>query len=235
MTAPPIVVPAPTFRHPGGELDHDTTSRYAHKLAASWAPHIIVSGPMGRGEHATVGERGVILDLWLQHIEPNRLVATCWTAYDVRVAQLRQVRPLVMLAADTATGLADQLDHSPADGWVYANPRYSRALLTAELVAAAGASGVKLSKVDYTELRTMRTANQQITIVHGSSRNIAASLTAGADLVTASPLAALPSDFPAPDLGVIQRRADTIQQSLDELLTHHARVKSITARAVDGS
>lgn len=229
--APPIVLPAPTFRSHSGHLDHATTDRYAARLADTWIAHVIVSGPMGRGEHCTPAERASLLDAWLRHATPERLIATCWTPDDVQIAQSRRVRPLVMLRGRTEDELVDQLDAAPTHSWVYANPRYSGALLTPEQVSAAAVSGVKLSKVTLSDLATMRIANPDAVIVHGSSRTIAASLTAGADLVTAAPLAALPSPWPTPGLAAIQATVDSTQRLLNELPTHHARVDWITTRA----
>lgn len=231
MTIPPIVVPAPTFRLPDAAIDRDTTNRYARRIADTWARHIIVSGPMGWGECSTPGERAAILDLWLQHVEPARLIAACWDTEDVRIAQRQQVQPLVMLQAADEEDLSAQLGDAPSNSWMYANPRYSHALLTPELVAATPVDGVKLSKVTLTDIAATRAANPNTVIVHGSSRAIVASIEAGASLVTAAPLATLPDPWPAPDLDVIQTSANSIQQYLDELPTHHTRVEWITARA----
>lgn len=232
IETPPIVVPAPTFRKPGQALDRETTVRYAGYLGPMpWAKHIIVNGPMGRGEVSTPGERALVLDIWLECVPSERLIAACWEPEDVRAAQARRVRPLVMLSADTDMQLAQQLHEAPVNAWVYANPRYSRVLLSGELAATSKVAGVKLSKVSAEDLVTMRAACPNATIVHGSSRNITASLNAGANLVTAAPLAATPATWLDLDLSVIQRHVDTIQASLDKQHGHDARVRWVTQRA----
>lgn len=231
---PPIVVPAPTFREPGHALDRETTVRYAGYLGSvPWTKHILVNGPMGHGEVSTPSERALVLDMWLECVPSERLIAACWDPADVRAAQARRVRPLVMLSADTDVQLAQQLHEAPVNAWVYANPRYSRVLLSGELATASRVAGVKLSKVSTEDLATMRAACPDATIVHGSSRNIAASLDAGADLVTAAPLAATPATSLDLDLSVIQRHVDTIQASLDKQDGHDARVRWVAQRGTN--
>lgn len=233
--APPIVVPAPTFQTSSGAIDTALTGRYTARIAASWVPYVLVNGPMGRGEYLNYGQRAANLTVWVSALPPDRIIAACWTATELVAVHAAGLRPLVMLQATDEADLRAQLGEVPPDTWVYANPRYSRELLTPEAASEHQVAGVKLSKVEAGELYAMRAANPHATLVHGSSRHIQTSLDAGADLVTAPPLAAYPADLPPADMGTIQRVVDATQRELDALDGHDARVDWIGRRAAEST
>src|SRR5699024_6612827 len=173
--APSIVVPAPTFQTSQESVDRETTVRYAAALAESWVPYVLVNGPMGRGEHLGDTQRATNLDLWVRTTSPRRIIAACWTDTDLADAHDRGGPPLVMLQATNERILDWELRQLPTETWIYANPRYS-ATLAPEDIAAYNVAGVKLSKITLDHLRAMRAANPRSMILHGSSRDIQASL-----------------------------------------------------------
>lgn len=228
--APPVVVPAPTFQTEIGTLDSATNARYASAFAESWIPYVLVNGPMGQGEFLDSAQRSTNLDVWLRYVSPDRVIVACWTPEDLRAARRQDAQPLVVLR-DEAGGLAGQLNGLPPEVWVYANPRYSSCAVTPEQAAEQQLAGVKLSKVSLDDLQAMRNANPGAVVLHGSSRNIQGSLDAGANLVTAPPLAATSGILPEPTVRAVQQRVDGLQQELDALPDHYARVAEITTRA----
>lgn len=233
----PVAIPVPTFRHHDGTLDELAIKQYARHLATTEIDHVIVAGPMGLGETCTPEERTRLLDLWVTHFDRELVVSACWQANDVQEALQRGVRPLVMLQADTDADLLSSLGKVPAGGIAYANPRYSKAVLTPELLTAARGQGVlpsavKLSKVTGGEIAEMRAAaGRELQIIHGSSRDVAGSLAAGADAVVAPPLAALPLPWPEPTSEALQRAVDATQRLLDTCADHRARVAMISELA----
>lgn len=232
MTAAPIIIPAPTLRRSAGELDLDATARYAQRFAGTWAPRAIIAGPMGRGEECTEDERGALLEVWCQQVSTGRLVFACWERGDLHRAEERGVQPLVMLRACSRDQLLDQVNATPEGVWLYANPRYSSVPLQPEDVPA-GAAGVKMSKTNGEGILRMREAHPEKTIVHGSSRDIRGSMQAGADWVTAAPLAVLPDPLPKLDLESLQGWIDRKQQWLDEHSDHDARVHAVMRTAAE--
>src|SRR5204863_6230336 len=123
-------------------------------------------------------ERALLLDLWLDHLDKARVIATCWQPDEVGTILDRGVCPLVMLQASDARELRRQLASLPGEAIAYANPRYSRALLTPEHAAAGDLPhGIKLSKVNFAQIQQIRAVGGAgLTIIHGSSRNIRGSL-----------------------------------------------------------
>lgn len=231
--APPIVIPAPTFRDGAGTLDRTLVRRYARHLASTWVQYIIASGSTGLGECATQAERALLLDLWLEHVTPARLIAGCWAPADTAFAVRRGVRPLLILCADSERELIKQLAAVPESGLAYVNPRYSSVRLESRFVSRSVSnfqgSGLKVSKITFDTLREIRAVvGRRVQLIHGSSRDIARSLAVGADLVTASPLAAIPSELPCPSIEDIQCRVDALQVDLDTQADHRARVEAIT-------
>lgn len=233
MRSAPIIIPAATLRRTDGSLDLDGTARYAQRFASTWAPRAIIAGPMGRGSECTPDERSALLDRWCEHAATERLVLACWEREDLDRAEQCAVQPLVMLRAYSRDQLIDQINAAPPGAWLYANPRFSPISIFPERLPSTVA-GVKMSKTSSAEIRRMRQTHPGITIVHGSSRDIRSSLEAGADWVTAAPLATLPDPFPTPDLAELQGWIDRVQQQLDEQADHGERV-ALVARMAAGS
>lgn len=230
VTGSRLVIPAPTFRKQGA-LDLDTTARYTNLLVTSAARYVLVNGPMGRGEDMNDWERAAPLAEWISRVPAQRIIAACWTGADLDEAQKQQVQQLVMLQAANESELARQIGAAPQGTWMYANPRYSGALVTPELARQHQVAGVKLSKVTFSTLRAMRETNPDAVVLHGSARNIETSLNAGADLVTTPPLTATPNADLGMNIQIAQQHIDSSQATLDYLEGHDARVDWITEHA----
>lgn len=233
---PPLAVPAPSFRREDGHLDMLTTQRYAEILASTWVRHVVVAGPMGLGERCTAAERAQLVRLWADVLGPHTVIAACWAQNETEAAHEMGVRALVMLCADDVPDLLRQLVKLPAGAIAYTNPRYSKAVLTGDIVATALERGrldaVKLSKATLGDLRDVRSAaGPDLHLMHGSSRNIAGSVAAGADVVVSTPLSTLPTPWPTPTIADVQRTADTVQRQLDTLGDHYDRVADIARLA----
>lgn len=233
---PLIAVPAATFRRSDGALDLLTVERYASLLSSTWVRHVIVAGPMSLGERCNSAERRQLVEIWAKTIGQERVIAACWTRAEIDAALDRGTRVLAMLRAVDGADLIRQLRGLPPGVIAYTNRRYSSAVLTAETVALARADStldaVKLSKATFNELRDVRQAGgPDLHLIHGSSRHIAKSLSAGVDVVVSAPLATLPAPWPAPDLADVQRAVDAVQRKLDAVGDHHGRVAAIEANA----
>lgn len=234
---PPVALPAPIFHRADGELDHALNARYAEHVAGTWVEHVVVAGPMSTGESCTADQRAELADSWMRHHPPDRLIVACWERHEVDRVIRWGMRPLVILRAENNDALLTALAELPRGAIAYANPRYSRAVITAAVTDQVRRRGVlptavKLSKVSLAELAEVRTAGgRDLQIIHGSSRNIDGSLTAGADLVVSSPLAGLPHPWPAPTLDAVQHTADEFQKTLDAQRDHSARVAVVAELA----
>lgn len=199
----PIAIPAPIFRTVGGAIDHDLNAHYARRLGSTWVRHAVVAGPMGLGEACTPEQRAELVELWMRHVEPARLLVACWTPAEIRTVTDSGIRALAMLAIDTDDELLAALGGLPPLAVAYTNPRYGGSLITPELLAANAdrpdmPAALKFSKVTISELANIRqVVGPGVTIIHGSSRRIADSLAAGVDIVVSSPLAVLPKQWPA--------------------------------------
>lgn len=229
---PSLLIPVPALRNEDGLLDEDMTVRYASRMTTTWADRFIVSGPMGVGEQSTHEERTKQLDLWAKHVDKRRLVAACWSNADIEVALDRGVQPMIMIHANTQVELLRALESAPSRAIAYTNPRYSKATLNAEIIQKARAQGtlpaeVKLSKVTHNELASIHRAAGATNIIHGSSRNISASIESGASAVVAPPLAAVPPPWPRPHISDIQHAVDEVQRLLDACANHQERVQKI--------
>jgi dihydrodipicolinate synthase/N-acetylneuraminate lyase len=233
----PLAVPAPIFRDAGGMIDRPLNARYARRLAGTWVEHIVLAGPMGNGEACTSGQRAELLDIWTTHVDPSRLIVTCWTAEEIGLISARGIRPLAILALDTDEKLLAELGALPRTAIAYTNPRYSRSLITPALLATASGraglpGGLKFSKVGIDDLaRVRRVVGPDVIVIHGSSRCIADSFAAGVTIVVSSPLGALPSQWPAPTVDAVQHAVDGLQLVLDQQNDHLGRVGAIDSMA----
>ncbi|HET9257524.1 MAG TPA: hypothetical protein VFO16_20305 [Pseudonocardiaceae bacterium] len=227
---PYIVVPALTIRTPGGELDESGNARYAQRAARTWVDRFILSGTTARGYLMTVQDRSSLVRVWLDHVEPARLLACCWTRADVDNAVAHGVTPIAAIPHchddDTALRFFGSL---PPGSFIYSHPGNSPTIFDAALCAKASASGclpagAKLSKQSHHEIAAIRAqAGEDFIVWDGSSRNIAGSLAAGATGVVATPLSPVPQPFPPRELSHLQTILDEIQADLDQLPSRDAR------------
>lgn len=92
---PQIVVPALTIRTPEGGLDEQGTAQYAMRAVSTWVDRFILSGSTARGYSMTERERLCVLRVWLDHADPARVLACCWSRADVDNAATQGVTPIV--------------------------------------------------------------------------------------------------------------------------------------------
>jgi hypothetical protein len=157
-----IVVPALTIRTPEGSLDRQGTAQYARRAADTWTDRFILSGTTARGYSLTEQERLCVLRVWLDHTDPARLLACCWSRADVDNATTQRVTPLVVIPHlhndDAALRFLASL---PAGSFVYSHPGNSPTVFDAQLCSKARSSdclpvGAKLSKVSCREIAAVR-------------------------------------------------------------------------------
>jgi dihydrodipicolinate synthase/N-acetylneuraminate lyase len=233
-----IVVPALALRDEGGRLDAAATAHYARRTAETWVDRFLLSGTTTRGDRMTPDERAAVLDLWLDVAPATRLLAGCWTPSDIDAANDRSVPPIVVMRdlAGTAAALCF-LQSLPAGAYVYSHPSHSPVTLDAELCAKAREAGylpagAKLAKVGPEDLRSVRSAaGGSFALWDASSRDVAASVAAGASGVVATPLS--PFVYPLPPQGTrgVQALLDRVQRQLDALGSREARSAHLHALA----
>lgn len=233
-----IIIPALTFRTAGGELDEDTTSRYADTAAGTWLDYFILSGTTTEGDTFTVQERAQVLDIWLKTTDPARLVACCWERADVDAALERGIRPMAVMRGlrdeDEAIAFFRTL---PAGAFVYSHPMHTSVVLSADLVSLARhrgclPMGAKISKIPVEEIPLVRAASAySFTVWDGSCRHMRESYAAGATAVVATALAAVPVPFPRRDLAILQSIVDHWQIKLDRVPGQQERASWLRSAA----
>jgi dihydrodipicolinate synthase/N-acetylneuraminate lyase len=235
---PHIVVPALTIRTPGGSLDRLGTAQYARRAAKTWVDRFILSGTTARGYSMTEQERLCVLRVWLDHTDPARVLACCWSRADVDNAIAQRVTPLVVIPHlhndDAALHFLASL---PAGSFIYSHPGNSPTVFDAQLCSKARSSdclpvGAKLSKVSYREIAAVRAqAGPSFTLWDGSSLDIAQSIAAGVTGVVATPLSPFAQPFPPRNLAQLQPALNEVQAHLDRLPSRDARSNHLSALA----
>lgn len=220
---PAVIVPALT---PSGwpATGRAGLGEYVRRAADTWIDAFLLSGSTTRGDLLSTTDRAELIDVWLQHLPPHRLIACCWHPDDVTAATARGVAPMVVMR-----GLPDRraalefLAELPAGGLVYSHPMYSPTVFDAELATAARGAGVlpaggKFAKVSLDQGAALRAATGSgFALWDGRCRHVAASAAAGAAGVIATPLSHLPKPFPSPELSHLQAALDGYQAALDAL------------------
>ncbi len=235
---PHIVVPALTIRTPEGSLDKQGTAQYARQAARTWVDRFILSGTTARGYSMTEQERLCVLRMWLDHTDPARVLACCWSRADVDNAAAQGVTPIVViphLHNDDAT--LRFLASLPAGSFIYSHPGNSPTVFDAQLCSKARSSdclpvGAKLSKVSHREIAAVRAqAGPSFILWDGSSQDIAGSIVAGATGVVTTPLSHITQPFPPRNLTELQPALDEVQEHLDRLPSRDARSDHLSALA----
>lgn len=229
-----VVVPALTLRDERMRIDVQGIRRYAARAVATWVDRFILSGTTAGGSEMEPEERAAVVDLWLEHAAPTRLLACCWTDADVAHAEARGVAPLVVMQQIDSRAAAEAfLQSLPAGAFVYSHPAHSATVLDPELCAEAVRSGnlpvgAKLAKVSGSDIAAVRaSAGPAFELWDASSRNIAASAEAGASGVVATPLGPIASPFPSRQLDAVQQAIDHVQADLDGLPSRSARAQHL--------
>lgn len=235
---PYIVVPALTIRTPDGDIDKPGTARYAQRAASTWVDRFILSGTTARGYLMTEQDRSSLVRAWLDHVEPARVIACCWSRADVDNAAAQGVTPIVVIPHchndDTALSFLASL---PPGSFIYSHPGNSPTVFDAQLCSKARSSGclpvgAKLSKASHHQIAAVRAhSGPSFALWDGSSRDIAGSIAAGATGVVTTPLSPFPQPFPPRVLTHLQTVLDEMQADLDRLPSREARSDHLSALA----
>ncbi|MGC9667700.1 dihydrodipicolinate synthase family protein [Planosporangium sp. 12N6] len=233
-----VVVPTLTPLTPDGRIDRAALPPYVQRAAATWVDAFLVSGSTTRGDLLTVAQRAEVLDIWLETIDPSRLIACCWHHDDLAVAARRGIAPMMVMRdlPDTAAALRLFADLPPGS-YIYSHPMYTPTVLDARLAATATAAGVlpaggKIAKIGLDGITALRAVvGDTFQLWDGSSRRIAASVRAGATGVIATPLSPIPTPFPPRELAAVQAAVDHVQAELDALPDRPHRTAMLQGRA----
>lgn len=112
---------------------------------------------------------------------------------------------------------------------MYSHPAHSPVVLDPQLCADAREegflpAGAKVAKVTRDGIRQMRAeAGTSFALWDASSRNVRASVAAGASGVVATPLSPLLTPLPPRDLDLLQITVDRLQGELDGIASREAR------------
>jgi dihydrodipicolinate synthase/N-acetylneuraminate lyase len=231
-----IVIPALVFRTVDDGLDLALTKTYAQRAAGTWGDRFTLSGSTALGDHLSVEERALILDLWCGVMEPSRLLASCWCLEDIEQAEHRKVPPLIVMQnlhdAEQACSFFAGL---PEGAFVYSNPEFTPTTLDPALAAAAKHRGVlpagaKISKLAVSDIHAVRASvDASFTLWDGSSRHIQASRSAGASGVVATPLSVLPKPFPPRSIEELQTALLQLYQQVDGAISRKERLDLLTS------
>lgn len=198
-----IIVPALTLTDTLGCIDEIASAKYARRAANSSFDRFLLSGSIGLGLGTPMRARLKTLEIWLDHVASDRLLACSWDAKESSEICRMGVRPMVVLQnAEDERRILRIMSDLPVGAWVYSHPQYSTAVLSAAVLRAARDEGVlpagaKVSKVNVDEVRALRdAAGPDFALFDGRCRHVAASVAAGATGVVAVPLTVLPEDLP---------------------------------------
>ncbi|MEV0462257.1 hypothetical protein AB0I30_03095 [Nocardia tengchongensis] len=199
--------------------------------------YFILSGSTTRGDLITARDRAAVLDLWLETVDPRRLLACCWEADDITLAVARGITPMVVIRRSDHDSTLELLRELPSGATIYSHPMFEGAVFTASLARQAQAEGVlpaggKLAKVTTQQIQEISAVTSgSFRLWDGSCRQIEASLVAGAAGVVATPLGVFADDFPPKDLLAIQAEVNSIQATLDALPDRQARSRYLAQEA----
>lgn len=236
---PYIVVPVLTIRTSDGDVDKPGTAQYAQRAASTWVDRFILSGTTARGYLMTEQDRSSVMRVWLDHVEPARVIACCWSRADVDNAATQGVTPIVVIPhCHNDEAALRFLASLPPGSFIYSHPGNSPTVFDAQLCSKARNSGclpvgAKLSKASHPEIAAVRAqAGPFFVLWDGSSRDIAGSVAAGATGVVTTPLSPFPRPFPPRTPAHLQLALDEIQADLDRLPSRDARSDHLSALAV---
>ncbi|MEU1204032.1 hypothetical protein [Nocardia sp. NPDC005825] len=233
-----VVVPVLAFQSSDGRLDMTGTEQYAARAAASWVDHFIVSGSTARGDLLTPGERASLLDLWLNAVDPTRVLACCWDPTDIIAAVNRNVTPMVVLRTLDPQKTLKLLAELPSGSTIYSHPMFDATVFDAVLAGQARADGTlpaggKLAKISLDNIRQIRSAaGDSFRLWDGSSRHIDASVSAGAAGIVATPLTTFMDELPAKEPAAVQTIVDQVQARLDALPDRATRTAYLMKQAI---
>lgn len=217
-----VVVPALHIPRADGTLDSHRTRDYAQSAAGSWVDRILINGSTTGGRELTRADREVILDIWLDAVGPDRLLACSWSWPDITSASDRNITPMAVMTpefvgADALRWLGE-LPHAT----IYSHPAYGGPVWTPDLAQASAAAdstplGGKVSKVSIDDVTDLHRAAPHFALWDGSARHIRQSLDAGAAGVVLTPLAGDLDRLPPKSVELIQKFVDPVQAQLDQI------------------
>jgi hypothetical protein len=232
-----VCVPALT---PGAQGTSDTSALrpYINRAAETWVHSFLLSGSTTRGDLLSVKDKVSIIEIWLEQLPPDRLVACCWNGDDIREASACGIRVMAVLQSlPNASSALDFLASLPGGSYIYSHPMYTPTVFDAKLAALAAKDGVlpaggKIAKIGFSDITSIRKATgPAFALLDGSSRQIGKRIDAGASGVIATPLSHVPSPFPAADLAALQPVIDASQATLDALPNRPARTAHLLQAA----
>lgn len=240
VTGVELVVPALTLRITDTRPDWAAVCRYAERAEATPIDRFILSGSTTQSDMLSVEDRARTIDLWLDVLLPERLLATVWCERDLVESEGRGVAALaVFQALPTPADALRFLGLLPASAFVYSHPMYTPSVLDADLARAAVErgclpAGAKVPKIDANGVAALRSATgPAFRLWDGSCSRIRTSMAMGATGVVATPLSALREPSPdVDDVEALQRTLDQAQGQLDPLPDRPQRSEWLYERAL---
>lgn len=217
-----VVVPALHVPRADGAIDLEQTRRYAESAADSWVDRFLINGSTTGGRELRAADREAILDIWLETVGRERLLACSWAWRDVTAARERGILPMAVMTPEFVDTDVLQWLRALPPATIYSHPAYGGPVWTPELsrtsVAAAIAPiGGKVSKVDLDEVRALHAAAPEFLLWDGSARHIRDSLDAGASGVVLTPLAGDLHQLPSKTVHDVQDLVNVVQAELDRI------------------
>jgi hypothetical protein len=150
------------------------------------------------------------------------------------------VTPMAVLRHLTRDNALKFLHELPYAATIYSHPMFEGAVFDPALARDARTAdalpfGGKVAKLNTDQVRALHAAaGDAFRLWDGSSRRIAASLSAGAAGIVATPLSSFSDNFPAKDIAAIQLAVDPVQSALDAMPTRADRTDALIRKAVSG-
>ncbi|MBW0270074.1 hypothetical protein ATM97_02925 [Nocardia sp. MH4] len=217
-----VVVPALHIPRATGGIDLEQTRRYAESAARSWVERFLINGSTTGGRELHVAEREAVLDVWLDVVGRERLLACSWSWRDITAACERGVLPMAVMTPDFVGADVLQWLGKLPPATIYSHPAYGASVWTPELArtstaAAIAPLGGKVSKIDTDQVRALHAAAPEFSLWDGSARHIRESLAAGASGVVLTPLAGDLHRLPLKTVHNVQTFVDVVQAELDQI------------------
>lgn len=222
MTPWTVVVPALHIARADGTLDRHRTRDYAQSAAASWVDRILINGSTTGGRELGRAAREAILDIWLEAVGADRLLACSWSWPDITSASDRSILPMAVMTPEFVGADALRWLGELPPATIYSHPVYGGPVWTPELARTSTAAevaplGGKISKVDIDQVRALHAAAPEFSLWDGSARHIGESLDAGASGVVLTPLAGDLHRLPSKTVHDVQKFVNVVQAELDQI------------------
>ncbi|GAB4590361.1 hypothetical protein [Nocardia sp. IFM 10818] len=118
-----VVVPTLHLVQTDGTINVPGTRRYAEIASATWVDLFLINGSTTRGDQLSLDERTALLDIWVNAVGPERVLACAWTPDDMTAAIDRGTTPMAVVQPQGAPDRLLQFFHSlPAGATIYSHP-----------------------------------------------------------------------------------------------------------------